>query len=61
MKKSNLNTPTGKQDEKSGRDSGGRWKPGQSGNPAGRPPKDATWAALLGIMKMIKNMSDKHR
>ncbi|HQE95967.1 MAG TPA: DUF5681 domain-containing protein [Candidatus Marinimicrobia bacterium] len=47
MKKNNLNTPTGKQDEKSGRDSSGRWKPGQSGNPAGRPPKDATWAQIF--------------
>ena len=47
MTKNNLNTPTGKQDEKSGRDSGGRWKPGQSGNPAGRPPKDATWAQIF--------------
>ena len=47
MTKNNLNTTTGKQDEKSGRDSSGRWKPGQSGNPAGRPPKEATWAQIF--------------
>ena len=47
MTKSNLNTLTGKQDEKSGRDSGGRWKPGQSGNPHGRPPKAESWATLF--------------
>jgi len=31
----------------SGRDSGGRWKPGQSGNPAGRPPKAESWSVLF--------------
>lgn len=43
----NLNTATTKHACKTGRDSDGKWLPGHSGNPAGRPPKESTWMQVF--------------
>jgi hypothetical protein len=32
------------------RDAHGRWLPGQSANPAGRPPSESSWAGLIRSM-----------
>ena len=42
-----LNTSTTEHGRKTGRDSGGKWKPGHSGNPSGRPPKESTWMQVF--------------
>ena len=60
-------------DEKVGRDNAGRWKPGQSGNPSGRPPceipTDAearemlpqVWRRMIGLAHRDPKFLDRLR
>jgi len=47
--------------EKAGRDGRGRFKPGHSGNPDGRPPKAETWLEIFDdeLSKLIDFKDEK--